>query len=363
MRLRAAVVVASLLVSGAGVQYLARYDTPLAKATLIAKSESSIGFALHGPSKALFVVEQDGRLRPLLTDSLGAAALDLSASISTGGERGFLGAVFSNDGTWLYTDHTNKSGSTEITAWPFEDGHAITTGRRLLLRVSQPFPNHNGGHLAIDHAGVLWIGMGDGGSGGDPGNRAQNRKVLLGKILRIIPTPLAKKPYAIPSGNLAASEGRREIWAVGVRNPWTFQLDEAHGRIWIADVGQNAWEEIDTIPLTTSSANFGWPHHEGRHAYQGRSRIAGAIEPVFDYAHGSKLDQGCSITGGVVIASGEYLFTDYCTGAVRAITPAGDVRTYVDEPITSPTGFGLDANGTVYVASNGDGVYRVAIGT
>jgi glucose/arabinose dehydrogenase len=331
---------------------------PRTSTSVVAVSETAIGFALH-PSGVVYVVEQVGRLRPFRGTKLGPAVLDVSKKVSSGGEQGLLGAAFSNDGKWLYTNLTNRSGDTEISAWPFVNGKAVTARRKVLLRVDQPFANHNGGHLVVDRAGVLWVGLGDGGSGGDPGKRAQNLDVLLGKILRIIPTPNARSPYTVPTGNVDSSAGRPEIWASGLRNPWTFALDEQRGRVWIADVGQNAWEEIDMVTFDTPTPNFGWPLREGRHGYENGDRPTGSIDPIHDYAHGSESNEGCSVTGGVVIPSGEYLYSDYCTGHVWALGMDGNVRSYSDTKVNGPAGFAVDATGAVLVAARGEGVLRL----
>lgn len=331
-----------------------------AVASLVAKSETAIAFTKHPTSNVVYVVEQAGRLRPLLADKLGPSALNISTKVSSGNEQGLLGAAFSNDAAWLYTNHTNRGGDTEITAFPFARGKADTARRKVLLRVDQPFANHNGGQLVVDSNGVLWIGLGDGGSGGDPGNRAQNLRSLLGKILRIMPTPTARKPYAIPAGNVEVTRGRPEIWAYGLRNPWTFALDEARNRVWIADVGQNAWEEVDMVTLETPTPNFGWRVREGRHGYNDGERPAGALDPVHDYAHGSEPDEGCSVTGGVVLPSGEYLYSDYCTGRLWALQADGRVRSYSDTKVSGPAGFVIDSAGSVLVAARGEGVMRLS---
>ena len=212
--------------------------------------------------------------------------------------------------------------------------------------------------------------MGDGGSGGDPENHAQDSTSLLGKILRILPTPTQSTKYAIPTGNLGsvtgalgASGAAPEIWAYGLRNPWRFSIDQGT-TVWIGDVGQNAWEEIDRVPATTIGANFGWRLREGTHAYNGGAAPGDTIEPVYDYAHG---DGGCSVTGGFVYRGtnipalvGTYVFADYCAGnligldatAPRNATPLG-------LKVTSPSSFGMDGRGELYVTSTGGQVYRV----
>lgn len=307
-------------------------------------------------TKIAYVVEKTGTLRRLGL-RLGAPSLNITSKVSTGAEQGFLGAAFSPDGTWLYTNHTNKSGDTEITAWPFARGVAKQQGKRVLLSIAQPYSNHNGGQLVVDRAGVLWIGTGDGGSSGDPKDNAQNLKSLLGKILRIEPTPTAAKPYTTPAGNLRPDRGRPEIWAFGLRNPWTFSLDETRGRIWIADVGQNDWEEINMVTVDTPNPNFGWPSREGRHSFRDRDTIPGSIDPIHDYEHGSSGESGCSVSGGVLVEShsslrfpgGSYVYTDYCDSTLRVLDVSGTVQ-IVGEPMGSVNALS-GADGAVFVLS------------
>jgi glucose/arabinose dehydrogenase len=214
---------------------------------------------------------------------------------------------------------------------------------------------------------VLWIGLGDGGSAGDPENRAQNLDTLLGKILRIVPTPTEAKPYRIPSGNLDASRGRPEIWAWGLRNPWRFSIDSATKAVWIGDVGQGDREEINVVPAATTNANFGWKLREGTRAYDGGAKPEGNVEPVHDYSHGSG---GCSVTGGVVyrgraVASlrGAYLFGDYCDGKIRVVRrslTSGSVGvTMTGLRMKSLSSFGTDASGEIYVASTDGAIAKV----
>ena len=332
----------------------------------VVKADGPVGFALH-PDGTNYVVEQSGKLRPLRGTKLGDDALDVSDEVSDGNEQGFLNAVFSNDGTWLYVDLTNTDGDTEIRAYPFAEGVADVSADRLLMKIAQPYSNHNGGALAVDADGVLWIGMGDGGAAGDPENRAQNLKSHLGKILRIIPTPTESRPYKIPDGNLDPKRGKPEIWAYGLRNPWRFSIDETTKSIWIGDVGQGDREEINLIPLNTPTPNFGWKKREGTRAYEGGSKPKGAIDPVFDYSHNSG---GCSVTGGVVYQGsaipslvGTYLFADFCDGKIRTLKPSslgGKVASgSTGLTLKSASGFGVDKSGEVYVVSTNGTIARI----
>jgi glucose/arabinose dehydrogenase len=328
----------------------------------VASATDPIGLALHPTTKAVYVVEQGGRLREMKDGKTTRVALDLHKDVSDGGEQGLLGAAFSPDGRELYTNHTNKDGDTEITSWTFTNGSAVVASRQKLLDIDQPYSNHNGGGLFVTTDGVLWIGLGDGGSGGDPKGNGQKLDTLLGKLLRIKPNRAAPKGYDIPTGNLDASKGRPEIWAYGLRNPWRFFVDEKLGRVWIGDVGQNAREEVDMVTIDTPTPNFGWNKREGIKAYEDGAKPEGSIDPITDYAHGEGDLEGCSVSGGVVW-KGDYLFTDYCRGTIRSVGPDGNVRRVAKKLVSAPTAMGYDANGNVLIVSKDSGIYRLAIGT
>ena len=338
--------------------------------TLITTADTPVGLISHPVTRVRYVIEKSGRVRPITDDGrLLDPALDLSQSVSDGNEQGLLGAAFSNDGTWLYVDFTNRAGDTRIRAYRWAKGAAAASGTDLLA-VPQPYANHNGGQLLVTRDGVLWIGMGDGGAAGDPDNNAQNRSRLLGKILRILPTPTAAKKYKIPVGNLRGTDGplgasrdAPEVWAYGLRNPWRYSIDERR-TVWIGDVGQGDWEEIDSLPVATNKANFGWRLREGAHAFNGGAKPSGVIEPVYEYSHN---DGGCSVIGGFVyrgakIASlvGTYVFADYCAGDLLGLDAAAPTRaTPLGLKVKSPTSFGLDATGELYVTSEDGPVYRI----
>ncbi len=245
-----------------------------------------------------------------------------------GGEQGLLGVTFSPDGATMYVDYTNTNGDTRVDAYPMQaDGTANRGGRRELLAIDQPQPNHNGGNVVTGPDGMLWIGTGDGGAAGDSGaghapqGNGQSVDTLLGKLLRIDPTPAGSKPYSIPPDNpYADGGGRPEIWAYGLRNPWKFSFDAETGDLVIADVGQNAYEEIDWLAAGTEPpVNFGWPRREGTHKYRSDD-ASGTVEPILDYPH----DTRCSISGGYVYRGtkipdlvGTYLYSDNCDGKIR----------------------------------------------
>ena len=303
---------------------------------------------------ALYVVEQRGVVRTLADPK---PLLDVRTQVSNDNEQGLLGLAFSLDGKTAYVDLTNRKGDTEIRAYGF-DGVAFTTPK-VLLKVDQPYPNHNGGSLVVDRDGVLWIGMGDGGAGGDPQANGQNRRTLLGKILRIDPRPSGNKPYGIPSGNL--TNGRAEIWAIGLRNPWRFSIDQKTRTVWIGDVGQNQYEEIDSVLAATMGANFGWNTREGRHSYDGgRQAVSPLTQPVYEYSH----RDGCSVTGGYVYRGsripslvGTYVFADYCKGDLKGVRNKSAKS--LDLHANQVTSFGVDNADELYVVSREGPIYRI----
>jgi glucose/arabinose dehydrogenase len=306
--------------------------------------------------------------------------VDLSARIRAGGEQGLLGLAFhpgfAANGR-LFVDYTRTGdGATivsELTAAP-DHGSANPATERILLTVSQPFANHNGGQLAFGPDGFLYIGLGDGGSGGDPYGNGQNRQALLGKILRISVdgSPAPGKAYAIPNSNpyaaggISPGAGLPEIWAYGLRNPWRFSFDRATGDLYIGDVGQNAWEEIDRQPGgSRGGENYGWNAFEGTHCYSACAGVS-AVPPITEYSH----SDGCSVTGGYVYRgarqptlNGIYVFGDYCSGTIFTV-PAG-VGSAAPRPVAASglniSSFGEGQDGEVFVVDLGGSVYRVVV--
>lgn len=259
------------------------------------------------------------------------AVLDLSDEISTGGERGLLGAAVDPDGGRLYLNYTNNGGDTEIRSWPLDGGRPVGDADEgvLHLRVGKPFANHNGGHLVFGPDGALWIGTGDGGGAGDRGNVARDPDSLLGKMLRVVPD--LEGGVSAPSTNPDWG-GRPEVWAIGLRNPWRYSFDRATNQLWIADVGQNTIEEVSMTAPDVDGPDFGWSVVEGNNRYKGEAREE-FIAPVATYTH----DDGCSVTGGFVYRGdqisglyGWYLFGDYCGGWVRAVPADGPDRAPVE---------------------------------
>ncbi len=315
-------------------------------------------------SGRLLILEQSGRIRWIENSQvLEQPFLDIRAKIAIGGsEQGLLGIAldpqYAENGTF-YLDYTDLNGNTVIARYQrgADPLQAEAESEQVLLTIAQPYANHNGGQLAFGPDGYLYIGMGDGGSAGDPHNNAQNPAQLLGKILRI--AVRGEETYSIPPDNpYAAGGGAQEVWALGLRNPWRFSFDRQSGDLYVADVGQNLYEELNLISAGQQrpGLNFGWDYYEGQHAYDERVSLdpSTLVWPVFEYAH----DQGCSITGGYVYRgtqlpewNGIFLFGDYCSGLVWGALQQAD-GAYRTQQLFQIGGnlsaFGQDAYGEVY---------------
>jgi glucose/arabinose dehydrogenase len=328
-------------------------------------------------SGRLFVLEQVGRIRVVRDGRLVRAPfLDIAARISAGGERGLLGLAFAptfaTDGRF-FVDYTDRDGNTVVSEFRAPDpaaDRADPGSERVLLRIRQPFANHNGGALATGPDGLLWIATGDGGSGGDPLGNGQNLRTLLGKLLRIDPRPAGGAPYGIPADNpfVDRAGARAEIWAYGLRNPWRFSFDRANGDLWIGDVGQGAIEEVDRWPAgSPGGPNFGWNTMEASACFdpaEGCDR-AGLVLPVAEYRH----DRGCAVTGGYVYRgaavpglTGTYLYADFCAGTIWGIPAAagaGAPRVLLESGL-SIASFGEDEAGELYVVDLAGGrLFRI----
>lgn len=319
----------------------------------------------------LFVVEQDGLIRILNSNGTinPTPFLNITTLTNQSGEQGLLGLAFhpnySTNGLF-YINYTNTSGNTVIARYSVDSGNpnlANTTGT-ILLTVTQPFSNHNGGTLKFGSDGYLYIGMGDGGSGGDPGNRAQNINELLGKMLRIDVN--SGTPYGIPPTNpYVGIAGADEIWAIGLRNPWKFSFDRQTGDLWIADVGQNQYEEVNRATASESGLNYGWRCYEGNTAYNTAGCAAQSTmkSPLFTTNHTNGF---CSITGGYVYRGtqypnfqGKYFFSDYCKAQIGSSDSLGNVSFSATFSGNNFVSFGEDANGELYVASINGTIYKL----
>jgi glucose/arabinose dehydrogenase len=338
----------------------------------VATVAQPLAIAIRTGDPALYVAEKTGRVVAIRDGQVAQRpVLDLSGDVSLGGEQGLLGLAFSPDGRYLYVNYTDVDGDTRIVGYEMHGDRAVLASRRQVLFVAQPYSNHNGGDLVFGPDGDLYIGLGDGGSGGDPHGNGQSLGTLLGKMLRIEPTPSAPKPYRVPPANpfVGDPDARPEIWAYGLRNPWRYSFDPATGDLWIADVGQSDWEEIDRLPGgSAGGANFGWNLLEGTHRYSGAAP-PGAVPPVYQYSHASG---GCVVIGGEVYRGsaipglvGDYVFADFCSGALQAIRLEGDgtvAHEALGVSLPDVSSFGSDASGELYVTSLDGGVYRLMRG-
>ena len=307
--------------------------------------------------RRLYAVEQVGRIRYFVNGRLAGTFLDLRERITSGGEQGLLSLAFHPNyarNHRFYVNYTDRNGDTRVVEFRSRRGRGVKSTARQLLFVDQPYANHNGGELQFDRRGLLYVGMGDGGSAGDPENRAQNPRERLGKLLRI--NPLRRG-------------ARWQMVALGLRNPWRFSFDRANGDLYVGDVGQGNWEEIDYRPARAigSPANYGWKAFEGRARYTNTPLGPGQlVSPVYAYNHG---ESNCSVTGGYVYrgravsaAAGRYFFGDYCSGIVWSLRIANGQATDVRrEPfrVSSLASFGEDVSGELYFATGDGRIYQL----
>ena len=342
--------------------------------TKIAEVDAPTALAPRAGSDDLFVAERDGAVRRLARsgDTFEVdrvPTLDVRAGVAgdLSGERGLLGLTFSPDGSELLVSYTDgdDNGASVIAAYRMTGDVADPASRREILRLPQPFSNHNGGNIAFGPDGYLYVGFGDGGSQGDPSDNGQSRSTLLAKLLRLdVSGATTDGGYTVPSDNpfVGVAGARNEIWATGLRNPWRFSFDRATGDLWIGDVGGSDWEEIDVLPAATGGgrgANLGWSLREGAHdTDKAGDRTAAFVEPVFEYSH----DEGASVTGGFVYRGterpdldGVYLFSDFAAAKLRGLTVRNGnldrqaiIRTVGDD-MSQVASFGQDNDGELYL--------------
>jgi glucose/arabinose dehydrogenase len=371
-----------LLVGLAGVLFgaapaQAASNPPRVDLKLVTGLAGTTAMATRADDPALYVATQDGKVFAVRAVGEPVVVLDLTRQVRTGGEQGLLGIVFSPDGTKLYTHYSGTAaGETVLDEYTVVDGRPDPSTRRLILTVPQPQVNHNGGQLAFGSDGFLYLALGDGGGAGDrgsghaPGGNGQSLATLLGKILRIDPRASGGRAYTVPADNPFVgqiSEGARsEIYVYGLRNPWRFSFDRKTDDLWVADVGQNEYEEVTRLPAgTIAGANLGWNLFEGAHTYRD-GPDAEVVMPILELGHD---DGNCSITGGYVYRGekiprlrGWYLYTDYCNGTLRAakMNARGQVQLRdLDVTTANVSSFGEDHAGELYVLSQRDGVFRV----
>jgi glucose/arabinose dehydrogenase len=324
----------------------------------------------------LFIAEKTGAIRIVKDGTLlPTPFLDLSAQVSGGSEQGLLGFAFdpayASTGRFV-VHYTDINGNTHLSTFQVSSDPDVANpaSEHVILAVTQPYPNHNGGQVAFGPDGFLYLGLGDGGSGNDPQGRGQDRSDLLASILRL--DVQAGTSYTVPADNPFVGEAgvRPEIWSYGLRNPWRFSFDRATGDLYIADVGESRYEEIDVAPSADRSGkgvNYGWKLMEGSHCLNGPCNESGLALPILEYNH----DQGCSITGGYVYRGsaipalqGLYFFGDYCQGWVRSLRYASQSATEVTDwpslrPGGSITSFGEDAAGELYVMAADGRVFKI----
>ncbi|MCI0577525.1 MAG: PQQ-dependent sugar dehydrogenase [Chloroflexi bacterium] len=332
-------------------------------------------YLTHASDERLFVVEQPGTIWVVADgEILAEPFLDIREQVgSEASEQGLLGLAFDPDyasNGAFYVNYTDNQGDTVVARYQVSDAdpnQADPNSEEVVLAIDQPYGNHNGGQLQFGPDGYLYVGMGDGGSGGDPHEHGQNPATLLGALLRL--DVAGGEPYAIPAGNpfAAGEDGAPEVWAIGLRNPWRFSFDRLTEDLYVADVGQNAWEEVNFLPAgSPGGVNFGWNILEGTHCYrQDDCDTTGLLLPVAEYSH----DDGCSVTGGYVYRgsqfpalSGNYFFADYCSGLIWSLFRGlgGDwTQNLVLASGLTISSFGEDAAGELYVVDHAGQVLQI----
>ena len=319
----------------------------------------------------LFVVEKSGKIKILNPDGSvnSTPFLDIEDRVSTNAnERGLLGLAFHPnypENPFFFVNYTNNSGDTTISKFSVStDENIANESETVLLVINQPYGNHNGGCINFGPDGNLYIGMGDGGSGGDPQNYSQSTGSLLGKMLRI---NVNSGAYSIPENNPYGDE----IWSVGLRNPWKFSFDSENGNLWIADVGQNEFEEINMVENNPANVNYGWRCYEGDEPYNmSGCPDNGLTFPVATYSHYNSGDFKCSITGGYVYRgnqisglNGIYFFADYCSGEIGMLSTEDNSNWEMNLTFPNINGswvsFGEDISGELYIVSINGGIYKI----
>jgi glucose/arabinose dehydrogenase len=349
----AGVVIGALLVSIAGSANAA--ESEFRRAVLARGFDSPVLLTYApGEPRVFYVVEQSGRVIRLASGRR-TVFLDVRRNVEFGGERGLLGLAFhpSYDANRLfYVAYTSSDGRNVVALYRSNGRKALSSSRKILLSVHDPYANHNGGHLAFGPDRMLYTTIGDGGSGGDPEDRSQNMSSPFGKLLRL---------------DVSKSRAEWKIAALGLRNAWRFSFDRATGDLYIGDVGQNAVEEIDFTPRASPGLeNYGWDLYEGSRRYETGDAGAGRLVfPVFEYGH----DEGCTVIGGFVYRGaarpsdrGRYVLGDYCSGNIWSLrVSSGDARDVRTEPfqIEGLTSFGEGPSGELYAVAQGGTIYRI----
>ena len=323
-------------------------DAVVARKVLTMSEPIALAVRSGDAANVVYIALKGGLVKKFTLGSRPTNVLNLSDRVKNEGEQGLLGIAFNPRGTKLYAYWTNANGDNGVYEYPFANGVANKTRQRTLFTIPHPtYTNHNGGNIAFGPDNLLYIGTGDGGGGGDPDGNGQNPSTLLGKFLRI---------------NAANTAATPQIVHIGLRNPWRWSFDRAAPHdLWIADVGQSNYEEIDHVAASTTGANFGWNRREGMHPYNGGTVPPNNVDPVFEYTHANG---NCAITGGYVYRGtriaglqGSFLYADYCVGDLYGLS--GTTATPLGVNIPHPVSFGQDKTGELWVLSGDGGVYRL----
>ncbi len=344
---------------------------PVVQLAEVGTFDGPVDLAVRPGDSAFYIVEQSGHVARLI-DGTSTIVADVSDRITPGGEQGLLGLAFSPDAALAYLDFIDANGDTVVAEYPVAaDGIIDIAAERVLLIVDQPYVNHNGGDLEFGPDGMLYIALGDGGSANDPERRASDTFDLLGKLLRIDPTRNGDAAYTIPPDNPFADgvSGAPEVWSFGLRNPWKLGFDPTNGDLWIADVGQDRYEEINVVSSIDGvtagrAANFGWSAFEATDRFNDDVADPGnTVFPVLTYEHGA---DGCSVSGGVVYhgtaipeLEPAYVYGDYCSGRLWALDRAGERNLLLLTGLPGITAVRTGPDGEIYVLQRGGNVSRL----
>jgi glucose/arabinose dehydrogenase len=347
--------------------------------TEVVELEQPVALATRADSDHLYIAERTGRVVVVERSESGPGTViqtlvDISGETTTESERGLLGLTFDPDGDRLYLSYTGPEGTTLVDEWIMDGDEIDDATRRTIYAIDQPFPNHNGGQVAFGPDGLLYLGLGDGGGGGDPLDAGQDPDTALGSLVRIEPTEAGDLPYTVPDDNpFADGGGAPEVWAIGLRNPWRFSWDRATDDLWIADVGQNQIEEINLVMSPDDGsppgrgANFGWAIFEGDQPFDGGPEPENYVPPIYTFGHNPQ----CSITGGYVSRGdalpglrGVYVYSDFCDPRIHLLLQRdGEVvetrALDTSVPGGGVTSFGEGPDGELYVMSISGGVFRL----
>ncbi len=340
--------------------------------TEVGTAEQPVMVVVHPTEDVAATALLEGVIQLQRGDDEPVEAIDLSDDTKAQHDGGLLNLAWAPDGTWLYADRTDADGTTIISAYPYADVALDEDGEVVILEVPQDNAQHNGGGFVFGPDRYLYIALGDGGGLGDPRARGQDPNQLLGKLLRIDATPTGDEPYEIPADNphVGDDEFRPEIFAMGLRNPFRMSFDPVTGDLWIGDVGQSCWEEINRITIGDVSAadpvNFGWDRWEGTRPFQDGPPVPDVTFPVAEISHKGGW---CSITAGFLYRGDAladldeaFLFTDLCKGRVVALTFAADGTpefTFVSDKVERPVAIVPDADGEPLIVSIAGGIHRL----